>query len=364
MSSIQDKILEIEEEIRRTPYNKATQQHIGRLKAKLSKMREEGDKTSSGAGGAAYAVKKSGDATVVLVGFPSVGKSTLLNRLTNAESEVGGYDFTTIDVIPGAMEYKGARIQILDVPGLIAGASSGKGRGREVISVIRNSDLILFILDVFNTGHLKVLEDEIHRAGIRVNKKPPAVRIKKTSRGGLRINSTVTLTKLDLETVKNVLSEYRIHNGEALIREDVSIDELIDSIAKNRAYLKALVVVNKIDLASKGLLAKVKKELPDSILLSADKGLNMEGFKETIYKHLGFIHVYMKPQGGEADFKEPLVVKAGSTVEEVCNRLHKGFKKRFRFARVWGDSVKFDGQRTGLEHVLSEGDVLSIVLEK
>lgn len=364
MSSIQDKIQEIEEEIRRTPYNKATQQHIGRLKAKLSKLRDEGDKTSSGTGGAAYAVKKSGDATVVLVGFPSVGKSTLLNRLTNAESEVGGYDFTTIDVIPGAMEYRGAQIQILDVPGLIAGASSGKGRGREVISVIRNSDLILFILDIFNISHLKVLEDEINRAGIRVNKRPPAVRIKKTSRGGLRINSTVPLTRLDFETVKNVLSEYRIHNGEVLIREDISIDELIDAIAKNRVYVKSVVVVNKIDLAPKNLLNKVKKELPDSIFISADKGVNMETFKETIYKHLGFIHVFMKPQGGEADFEEPLVVKEGSTVEDVCNRLHKGFRKRFRFARVWGPSVRFDGQRTGLEHRLLEGDVLSIVLEK
>lgn len=364
MASTQEKIKDVEEEIKRTPYNKATQHHIGKLKAKLAKLHEEGERSSGGASGISYAVKKSGDATVVLVGFPSVGKSTLLNKLTNADSLVGAYDFTTLDVIPGAMEYKGARIQVLDVPGLIEGASSGKGKGREVISVVRNADLILILLDVFNLQQMDVVQRELEKAGIRINKKPPEVRIKKTGKGGLTIGSTVNLTKIDAETIKAVLSEYRINNAEVLLREDVSVDELIDSIAKNQVYIKALFVVNKADLASKEQLAAAIGRIQKPLLISAEEGLNLDLLKEEMYRALEFIHVYMKPQGGEADLKEPLIMKKGSTVEDVCGRLHKDFKRRFRFARIWGGSVRFEGQRVGLNRVLKDGDVVSLVLEK
>ncbi len=362
--SVEDKISDIEEEIRKTPYNKATQHHIGKLKAKLAKLRERQQRGSGSRGGpGGYGFRKSGDATVVLAGFPSVGKSTLLNALTNANSEIGAYDFTTVNVIPGALEYKGAKIQILDVPGLISGASEGRGRGREVLSVVRSADLIIMLIDVFNLHQLDVIEKELYIAGLRLNKSPPKVRIKKKDRGGMEINSTVDLS-LDDATIKAVLNEYRIHNAEVVIREDITVDQLIDVAIGNRVYVPALVVLNKIDLVTDDYLGEVSKSLKDFVSISADKELNVENLKDAIFGLLDFIRIFMKPQGQEADLEDPLVVLSGSTVRDVCNSLHKDFTRKFRFARVWGGSAKFEGQKVGITHALKDGDILSIVMEK
>jgi len=146
---ILEKIKDIELEISRTQKNKATEYHLGILKAKLARYRAqllEGPK-SKGGPGEGFDVTKAGDARVSMIGFPSVGKSTLLNKLTETESATAAYEFTTLTCIPGVLKYKGARIQLLDLPGIIEGAAHGKGRGRQVISVGRTSDLILMMLD-------------------------------------------------------------------------------------------------------------------------------------------------------------------------------------------------------------------------
>ena len=143
---IVDKIKDLEAEYARTQKNKATEGHLGIIKAKLSKLRAEllqEKQASSGGGGEGFAVQRSGDGRVALIGFPSVGKSSLLNTLTSTESLAAGYEFTTLTCIPGNILYKDTRIQLLDLPGIIEGAAHGKGRGKEVIAVARTSDLVL-----------------------------------------------------------------------------------------------------------------------------------------------------------------------------------------------------------------------------
>jgi len=363
---IEEEIRRIEEELRRTKYNKATQKHIGILKAKLAKLRELQNKPRGGSSGYSYAVKKSGDATVAFVGFPSVGKSTLLNKLTNANSEVGAYAFTTLTIVPGILEYKGAKIQLLDAPGIIAGASGGKGRGTEVLSAVRSADLILLVVDVFTVDHLPILERELYNVGIRLDEKPPDVKIVKKDRGGITVSSTVPLTKIDEETVRAVLQENKIHNADVVIREDITVDQLIDVIHGNRVYVPSLVVVNKIDLADEELIEKIKEKLKGRryVLVSGYKEINLEELKEKIYNTLGFIKVYLKPQGKKPDLDEPLVLLKNSTVEDVCNKLHRDFVKNFRYAQVWGKSAKHPGQRVGLNHVLEDGDILTIVIKR
>ncbi|UCE39582.1 MAG: GTP-binding protein [Thermoplasmata archaeon] len=366
MVTIEDQIKEIEEEIRDTPYNKSTQHHIGKLKAKLAKLQDELDKRKAKKGEAkGYAVKKSGHATVALVGLPSVGKSTLLNLLTNAESEVASYFFTTLEVIPGVMSYKGAKIQILDLPGLVEGASKGKGRGREVLSVVRSADLILLMVDVFACD-VNLLVEELRKGGIRLNKHPPDITIKRKDKGGVSISSTVKLTKLDKETIAAIFREYGYINADILLREDISEDRLIDSMAGNRVYTSALVVLNKIDLVSKKELEGIKKTMGDMpiSIISAKDGVGLDALRKNIYEMLDFIRIYMKPQRKKVDLNEPLVIKRKSSVGDVCDIIHRTFRKRFRYANIWGKSAKFPGQTVGMRHILKDGDVITIVVTK
>ncbi|MDR3291357.1 MAG: GTP-binding protein [Methanobrevibacter sp.] len=362
---VDDKIRKIEEEIHKTPYNKATSHHIGKLKAKISKLKEDAiARGSSNTKGKGFHVKKSGDSTAVLVGFPSVGKSTLLNELTNADSKVGSYQFTTLDIIPGIMEYNGAQIQIFDVPGIITGASGGKGRGKEILSVARTADLILIVLDVFNPNHLNVIIKEIRDIGIRPNETPPDVSIRRKRIGGIHTSSTVPLTYLDDGTIRSILNEYGIHNGDVLIRDDVNIDKFIDAIEGNRTYIPTIVLLNKVDLVDDNYINEIKKNIPDFIPISADKKYNIDYLKEEIFSRVDLMRIYLKPQGRKVDLEDPLIIRKNATIIDVANKLHREFAKNFRHANVWGTSVKFPGQKVGPNHILEDEDILRIILKK
>ncbi len=366
MPTIEERIRELEEELRKTKYNKATEHHILKLKARIASLKRELERRKSAKGGGyGFAVKKSGNATVALVGYPSVGKSTILNGITNAESEVGEYAFTTLNIIPGVMEYEGAKIQVLDMPGIIEGASRGRGRGREILSVVRGADLIVLVVDVFSPNPSSLIR-ELHEMGIRLNESPPQVVVRKRASGGLDVGSTVPLTRMTLETAKDILREFGYINAEVIIREDITPERFIDHLRGNCVYIPAIIALNKIDLLPQEQVSEIMKGLRGwkVVPVSAAKGEGLERLKEAIFRELDLIRIYLKPQGGEADMEEPLVIKRGSTVEMVCRAIHRDFVERFRFARVWGRSARFPGQRVGLEHVVEDGDVITIILRR
>ena len=328
--TIKEEIIALEEEISSTKYNKATQHHIGKLKAKLAKLRDEATTSSGGAGGTGYSVKKAGHATVSLVGLPSVGKSTILNSITGADSEIANYEFTTLDVVPGVMKHKDANIQILDLPGLVAGASRGTGRGKEVLSVIRSSDLILHIVDATDPKP-DIILNELEDSGIRLNSSPPNGRISKTGIGGVAVVSPVK-QELEEDTIKDIVRSFGYVNAEVVLRENMSIDKLVDLMAGNRVYMNSFTVLTKIDLASKASIKKAHALCKNSKIVdvSAELGTGLDDLKDTIYSELNFISIFMKPQGEKADLEEPLVVISGTTVGQVAHTLHRDFKDKFR----------------------------------
>ncbi|EDQ90454.1 uncharacterized protein MONBRDRAFT_31858 [Monosiga brevicollis MX1] len=362
--SAEARIKEIEEEMARTQKNKATAKHLGLLKARLAKLRAEllAPKTTGGEKGEGFDVAKTGHARIGFVGFPSVGKSTLLSNLAGVYSEVAAYEFTTLTTVPGVIQYKGAKIQLLDLPGIIEGANDGKGRGRQVIAVAKTCNLIFICLDVLKPlYHKQIIEKELEGFGIRINKEPPQIQFRKKDKGGINMTSTNPLTHLDLDTVRTILTEYRINSADINFKEDSTADDLIDVIEGNRAFIPAIYVMNKIDQISIEELDIIYR-VPHCVPISAHHKWNFDDLLEKMWEYLALVRVYTKPKGQLPDYDEPVVLRHGtSTVEDFCNKIHKNMIKDFKHALVWGSSVKHSPQTVGKEHVLQDEDVVQII---
>lgn len=360
---ILERISDIESEINRTQKNKATEHHLGLLKAKLAKYRNELLEPSGKAGpkGEGFDVMKSGDARVALIGFPSVGKSTLLSTITGTESVVAAYEFTTLTCVPGVIKYMGAEIQLLDLPGIIEGAAQGKGRGRQVIAVARTADMVLMMLDA-TKGDIqkKLLEAELEAVGIRLNKKPPNIYWKRKKSGGLTINSMCKLTKMTEKLAAAILSDYKMFNGEVLFKEDCNADEFIDVIAGARIYMPCLYVYNKIDQVSIDEVDRLAR-LPHSVVISCNMKLNLDYMIEVLWDHLNLIKVFTKKRGEKPDLVDGIILRNGATVEAVAHAIHRSIVDTLKYALVWGTSVKFNPQRVGPTHVMEHEDIIQIV---
>ncbi|KAF9458326.1 P-loop containing nucleoside triphosphate hydrolase protein, partial [Collybia nuda] len=339
----------------------ATEYHLGLLKAKLARYRAQllEPTSKSGSTGTGFDVQKSGDARVALIGFPSVGKSTLLSKITHTASETAAYEFTTLTAIPGVIEYKGARIQLLDLPGIVEGASQGRGRGRQVVSTAKTADLVLIMLDATKSEeHRRLLEVELDAVGIRLNKSRPDVVFKKRTTGGITFNSTVKLTRTDERTIRTILAGYKLHNCDVMIREDITTDEFIDVLIGSRKYIPCLYVYNKIDSISIEQLDKLARQ-PNSVVISCEMDLNLDYLIERIWDELKLVKIYTKKRGAHPDLSDPICLRTGATIENVCNGVHRSLATNFRYGL--GKSSKFapHAQKVSLSHQVQDEDVVS-----
>ncbi|CAN1286799.1 Developmentally-regulated G-protein 2 [Linum perenne] len=389
-----EKIKEIEAEMARTQKNKATEYHLGQLKAKIAKLRTqllEPPKGSSG-GGDGFEVTKFGHGRVALIGFPSVGKSTLLTMLTGTHSEAASYEFTTLTCIPGIIHYNDTKIQLLDLPGIIEGASELMPLF-QVIAVAKSSDIVLMVLDASKSeGHRQILTKELEAVGLRLNKRPPQIYFKKKKTGGISFNSTLSLTHVDEKLCYQILHEYKIHNAELLFREDATVDDLIDVIEGNRKYMKCVYVYNKIDVIGIDDVDKLARQ-PNSVVISCNLRLNFDRLLSKMWEKMGLVRVYTKPQGQQPDFGDPVVLsvvcmvpnnatfpdfhriqnrdcvsplqdRGGCSVEDFCNHIHRSLVKDVKYVLVWGVSARHYPQHCGLSHMLQDEDVVQVVKKK
>ncbi len=364
---LEQKLEELQKDYSKTKYNKATNKYLGMLRAKMAKIKKSMTE-KKGHGGVGFSVKKTGDATVVLVGFPNAGKSSLLTSITNAESRVAAYAFTTLEVIPGTLTYNGAKIQILDLPGLVEGAHTGRGGGTKIASVIRTSDLLLFIIDINTPDLLHKLIEELNELDIRPNKQRPKIRIEKRVSGGITIDSNKHNIP-DKKNLVDVLNEFSVYNANIIFYEDADLNDVVDVLSESVAYIKGVVALNKVDTVDPTYASKVNQEISKItgmkvVSISVLQKTKLDELKESIFRALELNRIYLKPRDGMADRENPMILKSGSTIMDVAKHVHSKTAKDVRYAYVTGESAKFDGQKVGIEHVIRDEDEVTLIYQK
>jgi ribosome-interacting GTPase 1 len=361
---LEQRLQELRDEYSKTKYNKATNKPLGILRHKIAEIRKL-MATSRSVKGTGFFVRKSGDATVALLGFPSVGKSSIINVLTNTKSKTALYAFTTTTIIPGTMLHNDAHIQIFDMPGVIEGAHLGLGGGRAVIGAMKVSDLVVFVIDVNNTGQLSILLSELKALGVHINERRPNVRIIEQVNRGVEIE--MNRSGIDDRYLLEILSSLGVFSAKVKIEDPVNADDLISIVAGSAYYMRAIVALNKVDTNKD--YDRIAKRLSEThsgievVPISATQSLNIAALKESIYRNLDIMTVYLKRRD-EQEQAMPVILRRNSRVVDAARKLHTEIADELKTAYVTGPSSRFGRQRVGALHVLKDGDTITFIKEK
>ena len=343
--TIPEKVRALEEMIKHAPSHKGGENLRAQLKQRLSKLRTtlEKNRQASKGKGAHITVKREGAAQVVIVSVTNAGKSSLITALTNAKILVADYKYTTGKPEVGIMEFEGVQIQLVEIPAIFEDYAY-KGDGPSFLSIARNADLIMFLIDTTQDekAQLDLLSGEFEKAQIKLNAEKPKVTIKKQGLGGIEFLGKKYFDFAPKEAVK-LLTSHGYHNATVTVYQKITLEDLADVLNEALVYRPMLVVYNKKDLSGKGVSSVTKEGLDE---LKAD-----------IFKALGLIKVITKTPGKEKKWP-PVALNKGATVKDLASAIHKDFLNKFKFARIWRQDGKHNGQKVGLDYDLTDNDVV------
>lgn len=307
-TTVEEKIRTLEDLLGTIPKHKGTDKLRANFRKRLSKLKSAAQtKKSVGKHDSAFLIEREGAGQAALIGLANVGKSALVDALTNASPEVAEYPFTTWTPMPGMMLADNVQIQLIDTPPL-----DREYIEPELVDLIRRVDIVLIVVDI--SGE-------------------PFDQYEKT---------------MDFLEAHRIAPLSRIGEYPAVPRYD---------------YKPIMVLVNKCDDEQtdedfKVLTEYLKCDCP-MIPLSASTGRNLDVLKQEVFDCLELVRVYSRAPGRDADMGSPFVMKKGSTVEEFARKIHLDFYENLKSARVWG-STDFDGQLVGRDYILEDGDIIEL----
>ncbi len=367
----EEKLRALQEFLSSVPKHKGTENLIRWIRKRMAELREEVEERKRKKGGRStisFFVEKSGAAQVVMVGFTNVGKSSLLRALTGAKAEVADYPYTTRFPIPGALKFEDIEFQLVEAPAIIPEGGAWNGK---VVGLVKNADGIIIVLDASRNpqAQLVKLARFLQEHGVYIVK-PRGYAVIERGRGANGIQFRLYGRLLcSPDDVRKLLESYRIYNAIVKIYGEVTLDMIEEAIFESITYKPTMVILNKIDLVDKPdeMVSNLKRLTGDRIPIipaSVARGIvDKDLVGRTLFNILDLIRVYTKPPLGKPSTK-PLVLRRGATVLDVARAVHSELYERFAYARIWGPSAKYPGQRVGPNHVVEDGDIVEINIRK
>ncbi len=362
---VEDKIRVLEEALSLIPDHKGTEKMRRQLKSTLAKLRRELEEQRSSrvTRQETFYVRKEGAAQVTLLGAANCGKSSLLAALTNAKPQIAPYQLATTKPTPGMMLYEGVEIQLVELPAILTEELEETAFTSRSIALARNSDLIAIMLDGSREPltQFNIIVDLLESSGISLKRKKAEIVIEKKDSGGIRLVVLGNFHGTQQE-VKSLLQGMGIRHAVVKIYGDADLDDVEEQVLREAVYKKSIVVLGKADLASDSDVKMLRERLAEFqlplIVFSALSGAGREEFKQEIFRTLDIIRVYTQKDGVPS--QKPIIVPRGTTVIELAETIHRDFARNLRYARVWGRSVKIQGQQVGPNHRLEDNDLVEL----
>ena len=313
-TTTQAKIAALQEMLSIMPKHKGTDHLRAQHRTRLSKLMAELEGPTPGSSGGRtepFSLPKEGGGRATLIGPTNTGKSLILAQATGAKTKVGAYALSTQEPVPGMLPYEDVHIQLVDTPPI-----SNPGTQGRLYGLLRSTDVFVIVLDLV----FDVVEqlDEVFAA----------------------------LMAWEFQLLKR---------GEAP-------DE--DSPWKSKP---TILVGNKADIPGALDQYQILEDAYDSdypvVMVSAEEEVGLDDLALEVFRALDVIRVYTKSPREKLDEFEktdPIVLPVESTVVEAATKLHRELGRDLKYAVLWGVSGKFEGQRVGREHQLTDGDIIEI----
>jgi len=333
----QERIRLMQEFLSLVPKHKGTDKMVAHVRRQISQLREEMERKRRAAKrmrAPSYFPEKAGAAQVVVLGPTNAGRSSLLRAVTNATPEVAPYPFSTRSPVPGMLPYEDIQFQLVEAPAIVEGSSEGKADGFQILSLARNADGIIVMVDLTGdpVDQYLTVSGELERSRILTTEPEGEVEIRRRGHGSnIQFIWEGELDGCSADEVVRLLREYKIRSALVRVRGKVNLDVVEDALFGNAVYRPTLVVANKADAGVSTATLESLREAArplEVVAISARETPNLADWMGSkLFALLGITRVYTK-EPGKAPSRTPIVARRGVTVGDLAKTIHSDFYRR------------------------------------